>query len=782
MLYFSYMLARAPKPGRRLVVIALTAALWLPLASAQTSPQHALLERYCFSCHNEKLKTGGVALEKMDLNNIAAGASTWEKVLRKIHSGEMPPRSMPRPDSATATSFASWLESALDRAAAAKPNPGRPAIHRLNRAEYNNAIRDLLALELDLSSSLPADDSGYGFDNIGDVLSVSPLLLERYLSLSRKVSRLAVGDPSMKPVVEEYPVAAVLQNDRVSEDLPFGSRGGVSMQHYFPLDAEYSIKAKLRVPGQFARTDGPPKLDIRLDGARVKLFDAGMRGQQSDEEPGVYQVRIPVKAGNRLVGVDFYDEFTAPEGILALRPNGAAPARNVVRRANIEYVQIGGPFEPTGPGETASRKKIFVCHAENEKEELPCASKILSTLARGAYRRPITDADMRPLLSFYETGRRSGSFDAGIEMALRRMLVSPDFLFRLEHDPQHVTPGSVYRLSDIELASRLSFFLWSSIPDDELLGLAEHGKLKDPAAFEQQVHRMLMDNRSKALITNFAGQWLYLRNLALMKPDPDAFPEFDEGLRQAFRRETELFLETILREDRSVTDLLNADFTFLNERLARHYGIADVHGSSFRRVALTDANRFGLLGQGSILTVTSYPTRTSPVLRGKWILENLLGTPPPPPPANVPDLKDHGEDGKVLPVRQRMELHRANATCAACHARLDPIGFALENYDGVGKWRTSDSNAPIDPSGALPDGTPFDGPAGLRKALLNRREDFAATVTEKLLTYALGRGLEYYDQPTVRSIVRESARDDYRISAIILAIAKSTPFQMRRAQ
>src|SRR5260370_337438 len=445
------MLAGRSFSGRRWISVAMLAAVWLPLASAQTSAQHALLERYCFTFHSEKLKTGGVALQAMDLGNIGAGDSVWEKVLRKVHTGEMPPRGMPRPDASAAASFASWLESELDRAAVAKPNPGRPAIHRLNRAEYSNAIRDLLALDIDLESALPADDSGYGFDNIGDVLSVSPLLLERYVSLSRKISRLAVGDPSMLPVVEQYDVAAVLQNERVSEDLPFGSRGGIALQHHFPLDAEYSIKVKLRFPGQAgARTEGPPKLDVRLDGARLKPFDAGMRGQP-DDEPGVYQVRVPVKAGTRLVGVDLYGEFTESEGILPPRPTGAAGARNVMRRVNVEYVQIGGPFQPTGPGETASRERIFVCHPETAKDEAPCAKNILAALARRAYRRPVTDADLRPLLSFYETGRHAGNFEAGVEAALRRMLVSPDLLFRLERDPARIAPGTNYRLSDTEL-------------------------------------------------------------------------------------------------------------------------------------------------------------------------------------------------------------------------------------------------------------------------------------------------------------------------------------------
>lgn len=753
--------------------------------SAQTQPsQRALLDRYCVNCHSQKLKTAGVVLEGINIDDPGAGA-VWEKVLRKVRTGEMPPPGLPRPAAAGSASFISWLESTLDQAAAAHPNPGRPAIHRLNRAEYSNAIRDLLALDIDPGATLPADDSGYGFDNIGDVLSVSPILLERYMSVARKISRLAVGDPGIRPSVEQYSVARnVLQDDRSSDDLPLGSRGGMAVRHPFPLDAEYSIRVHVRAPrGGLRGGDAglPPKLDIRLDGARLKLFDvAAGNPQGNDDEQGLYEIRVPVKAGTRLVGVTFLKETAEVEGVLQPRLTGPAAAFNP-RPASLDYVQIGGPFQATGPGDTPSRARIFLCHPATQKEEEPCAMKILSSLARHAYRRPVTDADLRPLLSFYETGRRDGNFEAGIEMALRRMLVSPDFLFRIERDPPGSAPGSVYRINEFELASRLSFFLWSSIPDNQLLELAERGKLKESAVFEQQVRRMLDDSRSKALVRNFAGQWVYLRNLALLKPDPDVFPEFDESLRDAFQRETELFFETILREDRSVVDLLDANFSFLNQRLARHYQIPNVYGSHFRRVTFNSNERGGLLGQGSILTVTSYPTRTSPVLRGKWILENLLGTPPPPPPANVPDLKAKSDDGTPLSLRQQMEKHRANPACAGCHARMDPLGFALENYDGIGKWRTHDAKNEIDSSGALPDGTKFHGPAELRKVLLSRRDEFVGNLSEKLLTYALGRGLEYYDKPAVRTITRAAARDDYRLSAIIMAVVKSTPFQMRRS-
>ncbi len=772
--------------GRRCVVIAGLAGAWcvsLGFAQQPASSEKTLLAQYCAGCHSAQAKTGGVVLDNVNPDKPGENAQVLEKVLRKVRTGEMPPRGLPRPTPAAAMAFTASLEAALDQAAAKSPNPGLPAIHRLNRIEYSNAVRDLLAIDINPGSSLPPDDSGYGFDNIGDVLSVSPILLERYIALARKISRLAVGDPGILPAVEEYSVPVGLsQADSVSDDLPLGSRGGIAIQHAFPLDAEYTIRIRVRGFNNRAR-DLVQHLDLRLDSVRLKEFEILGKTGEADEESPTFEVRVPVKAGVRRVGVNFLSEYALQEGILPRPPAKAMPfPRNLPGRIGVDSVLIGGPFQATGSGDTPSRERIFICRPADSKDEAPCAHKIFSTLARRAYRRPVTDVDLKPLLSFFETGRHGGTFDSGIESGLRRMLVAPDFLFRVERDPASAAPGSNYRLNDFELASRLSFFLWSSIPDDQLLDLADREKLQDPAVVEQQVRRMLADRRSRTLVSNFAGQWLYLRNLSRVQPDPDVFPEFDENLRQAFQRETELLLEDILREDRSVVDLLNANFTYLNERLARHYQIADVHGSNFRRVSLTDSDRFGLLGQGSILTVTSYPTRTSPVLRGKWILENLLGTPPPPPPANVPDLKDHAEDGRALSLREQMEKHRADSTCASCHARMDPLGFALENYDGVGKRRTQDADGAIDTSGSLPDGTKFQGPGGLRDLLLSRRDQFVETFTEKLLTYALGRGLEYYDQPAVRAITRAAAKDDYRLSSVIVAITRSTPFQMRRAQ
>jgi hypothetical protein len=744
-----------------------------------------LVDQYCVGCHNEKLRTAGVSLQTVDFARPGEHADVLERVLRKLRSGEMPPAGRPRPDSAAVSGFTVWLELALDQAAAAHPNPGRQAVHRLNRAEYSNAVRDLLALDVEPGAWLPVDDSGYGFDNIADVLSTSPALLERYMTAARRVSRLAVGDLTLKPAVETFELprdsAAGRRNDRVSDDLPFGSRGGLSFQHYFPLDAEYLIQ-------------------ITLAG------DAATR-----KDP--VEVRQLFKAGLHTVGVTFRKQSTKPEGEAPgsapapapatpspAPPPGAAPgaAQPMDLRVDgarlrlfelpprgalpeVNSVTIAGPYNATGRGDTPSRARIFVCRPAAAKDEGPCARTILAELVHRAFRRPATPPDVQRLLPFFERGRREGDFDTGIEAALDALLVAPEFLFRMEQDPRGTPAGSVHRIGDLEMASRLSFFLWSTIPDNRLLDLAEHGRLGNPVVLEQQVRRMLNDPRSEALVGNFGGQWLDLRNIATVRPDPDVF-RFDLSLREAMQKETTLFFESILREDRSVLDFIGADYTFVNERLAQHYGIPDIYGPQFRRVSVTDPNRRGLLGQGTILTVTSYPNRTSVVQRGKWVLENLLGMPPPPPPANVPSLTAHAGDGKPLSVRQQMEQHRTDAVCAACHARMDPLGFALENYDGVGRWRNEDAGAPIDASGTLPDGTRFEGPAGLTTLLLaNYRDQFVRTVAEKLLTYALGRGLEYYDQPAVRSIAREAARDGYRMSSLMTAVVRSVPFQLTKA-
>jgi hypothetical protein len=736
----------------------------------------ASINKYCVSCHNDRLRTAGLSLQELDPADAAAHAQTWEKVVGKLRSRAMPPATASRPDEATYDLVASRLESALNAAAARKPNPGHPAVHRLNRAEYTNAVRDLLALDVDGPSLLPPDDQGFGFDNNADLLTMSPGLLDRYLLAARKVSRLAVGDPSIRPSVQRYAVSRLLtQDDRVSEELPFGSRGGIVIRHHFPLDAEYVLRVRLQ--GNPGRTAGE-QVEVRLDGERVKLFTVGGpsvgRGGEGAPDP-VLEVRFAAKAGPRMLGVSLVKRTTAPEGV--------APARLPVgsisfRAAGIGSIELDGPYNASGVGDTPSRRRIFICRPGRSQDERACATQILSVLARRAYRRPVGEKDVKALLAFYDEGRAPG-FDAGIGAALERVLIDPEFLFRIERDPPQLPGGAAYRISDLELASRLSFFLWSSVPDDELLDVAARGKLSDPATLEQQVRRMLASGRASALVENFAAQWLYLRNMRTAAPDAGQFPDFDDNLREAFQRETQLFLESQLREDHGVVDLLTANYTFLNERLARHYQIPNVYGSHFRRVTFDDASRGGLLGQGSILTVTSYATRTSPVLRGKWLLENILGAPPPPPPPDVPALKENSAGDRPLSVRQRMEEHRRNPVCASCHSRMDPLGFALENFDAIGRWRSTDEgHVPIDASGAL-DGVRFEGPVALKAVLLARRGEFVRTVTEKLLTYALGRGIEYYDRPAVRAILAQAAADDYRWSSLILGIVKSTPFEMR---
>jgi mono/diheme cytochrome c family protein len=729
----------------------------------------------CATCHSDRLKTGGLSLQAVLAAPVPDHADVWEKVVRKLRSGEMPPPTVRvRPDAQVAAALATYLETTIDRAAIAHPNPGRAPVHRLNRAEYSNAIRDLLQVDIRPGEWLPVDDSGYGFDNIAAVLSTSPALLDRYMSAAHKVSRLAVGDLTMKPVEEIYDAKRDpnngTRNEQLNDELPFDSRGGMTVAHYFPLDADYVFK-------------------IRFAGVQPE-------GEEAEGDP--YQVRVAVKSGLHTIGITAPRENLEPENDappaapgggagarpatqlpspVDLRLSGARVKRFDVRasRPDVTKLIVGGPYDSTGRGDTASRRAIFVCRPAKPAQEPACARTILTALAHRAFRRPVTDVDVQPLYAFYQKRRETADFEGGIQGAIEALLVSPEFLFRIERD----AAGGVHPVSDVELASRLSFFLWSSIPDAELLDVAEHGRLREPAMLERQVRRLLDDRRADALVSNFAGQWLQLRNVDTVKPDPVIFP-FDEALRQAFVTETSLFVSSIFREDRSLLDLLSADYTFVNQRLAEHYGIPRVYGSQFRRVTIADANRRGLLGQGSVLTVTSYPNRTSVVQRGKWILENLLGAPPPPPPPDVPELKA-APNGKLLSMREQMQVHRSNAICAACHARMDPIGFALENYDGVGRWRSADAGTPIDPSGTLPDGTVFKGPSGLRDLLLTKyRDDYLRTATEKLLTYALGRGVEPYDYPVVRSIVREAVGDDYRVSSWILAVVKSTPFQMRR--
>ncbi len=782
---------------------------------ASAASVRATLDRFCVRCHNDRLRTADLTLDTHDLADIGADAETWEKVIVKLRARTMPPAGNPRPAEETYRTVAAWLETAIDTVALARPDPGRgETFHRLNRAEYHAAVRDLLAVDVDVAALLPADDTyEHGFDNNGDVLSISPDLVARYLSAARRISRLAVGIPPIGPTVATYRVhPALLQDDRQDDLLSFGSRGGIAIRHYFPVDGEYTIRIRLHrnFSDYILGFAAPQELDVRVDGERVTRFPVGdadavgrmaplsFAGNIAGDPDWEYymntgdahlEVRFPAKAGERTVGVSFVRGFSEPEGVL--QPRNRGYGRFVDERydenAAVEQVAIGGPYTVEGPGDTPSRREIFVCRpAANAAadEEEACAGRILGELARRAYRRPVGDKDLDALLDFFRAGRRDGGFDDGVQFALERMLVDPEFLFRIERDPEDAAPGAPYRLGDLELASRLSFFLWSSIPDDELLEAAADRRLGDPAELERQTRRLLADARSKALVDNFASQWLRLRNLESQERESADYPEFDENLREAFRRETELFVESTIREDRSLLELLSANYTFVNERLARHYGIRGIYGDRFRRVTLDpDHPRGGLLGHGGLLMVTSYPNRTSPVVRGKWLLETILGAPPPEPPPNVPGLPDRGEGGEPASVRERLERHRANPACAGCHAPMDPLGFALENFDAIGTWRaTSEAGQPIDASATMPSGFAFEGPAGLRRVLLSRGEDFAAAVTEKLLAYALGRGLEYTDRPTVRRILRAAADDDYRWSSIVLGIVKSTPFQWRRTR
>src|SRR5258708_5597444 len=697
----------------------------------------------------------------------------------------MPPAGLARPDERAYDAAVSSLEASLDSAAATRPNPGRTdTFRRLNRTEYQNAIRDLLALEVDVAALLPSDESSHGFDNV-TVGNLSPTLLERYLSTARKISRLAVGSPSRCGGGDTGRLPPDLTKEERFDELPFGTRGGTVVRYTFPLDAVYEVQFRLardrneHVEGLLA----PHQVELMLDGERVRLFKvepppSGMDHHLVEKD---LNVRVPVKAGPHVIAVAFLKQTSA---LLETERQPYQAHFNMDRHPRLQpavySVTINGPYEAKGPGDTPSRRRIFVCRHARPGEEEGCAKQILTTLMRRAYRRPVTAADLEVPLKFYKDARTNGGCEGGIEMGLRAVLVSPEFLFRVEQDPAGVAPSTAYRIGDLELASRLSFFLWSSIPDDELLDAAVRGKLKTPAVLEQQVRRMLADARSMALVSNFAEQWLYLRNLSSMTPDMRLFPDFDDNLRQAFRQETELFFESIMREDRSVLDLLRANYTFVNERLAKHYGIPNVYGSRFRRVEFgPDSVRGGLLGQGSILTVTSYATRTSPVIRGKWVLTNILGVPPPPPPAGVPAWKENHGVGQTFSRGKRMAQPRPNPACAGCHQLMDPVGFSLENYDAVGRWRTSEDARPIDASGNLPDGSKFTGAAGLRQALLNRPEVFATTFTEKLVTYALGRGVEYYDAPAIRKVVQESRTNDYRFSSFILGIVSSSPFQMR---
>ncbi len=758
-------------------------------ASSTALPDQALVQKYCSTCHNDRAKTGGVSFEGIPVAEAGTHSEIWEKALVKLRGGMMPPQGMPRPDDATMNAFIVALEHTLDTQARRSPDPGFKPVHRLNRTEYGNVIRDLLDLDVDVADLLPADDESHGFDNIAGVLRVSPSLLEQYLGAARKISSLAVGtDTDLIRAAYRVPPDDS-QEDHV-DGLPLGTRGGLLFEHQFPQDAEYEFAVFLlrNIVGYMTGLEFPHQLEISIDGERVFLVQVGGEEDNLASDRNMsdtankidarLKTKVKVSAGPHMVGVTFVRRNAAESD----EPLQAHERNHDLQDMNglplITHVNVTGPYNPTGPGDTPSRRRIFTCTPARAAEEAGCARTILSTIARRAYRRPVTDADMAPIMALYAEGRRKGNFEQGVEQGLRLVLANPKFIFRTETSPA----AGIAKVSDLELASRLSFFLWSSIPDDTLLTLAAQNRLSQPAVLAQQVRRMLADQKSRALVENFASQWLLLRNLKNHVPTPGDFPNFDNELRQSFRRETEMFVESIIREDRSVLDLLNANYTFVNERLARHYGIPNVYGSHFRRVTLKSDERRGLLGQGSILTVTSYPNRTSPVLRGKYILENILGTPPSPPPPNVDTTLEQKQGEEPKSVRALLEQHRRNPTCASCHRVMDPLGFALENFDGVGEWRLKEPGGTIDPTGQMGTGAAVDGPVGLRKAILSQREMFVRTLTDKLMTYGLGRGVEHKDKPIVRAVARDAAAQNYRFSSIVLGIVNSAPFQMKKAQ
>lgn len=766
----------------------------------------AVVQEYCVGCHNDRLKTAGLSLAGLDAADPAAQPDVWEAVLHKMRTGQMPPAGRPKPSAAEADAAMTALEAALDQAAAERPHPGRVGVHRLNRTEYANAIRDLLTLDVDPKVLLLPDEADEGFDNVALSLALSPAHLERYLSAAREIARLAIGDPSLgnAPASATYRVPRLLEQDgRVDDDTPFGSRGGLAVRHTFPLDGEYTFRIRLRrqVYDYIIGMGHQQSLDLRVDGQRVARFTVGgeatgtpgpltWNGEIVGETPwelymhaadADLESRVRVTAGPHVVSAAFVATPWEPDGIKQpLQVDfGRGSDEQYDGYAAVDSLVVVGPYAAAGSGDTPSRRAVLTCVPKDEADGRACATDILTRLARRAYRRPVTDADLQPLLRFYEEAATARGFEAGIQAALERMLVSFNFLFRLERDPAEVAPGTPYRMGDVELASRLSFFIWSSIPDEVLLAVAERGELSRPGVLEQQVRRMLADARAEALVSNFAFQWLGLRKAETALPDPNIFPEFDENLRRAFLRESALFLSTQFRENRSVLDLIGADHSFINERLAEHYGLRGIYGERFRKVTFSTEARGGLLGQGAVLLVTSYPDRTTPVLRGTWVLENLLGMPPPPPPPNVPDLEATAPDGRVLSVREQMEVHRRNPACAVCHVRMDPLGFSLENFDAIGRWRTESNGLPVDASAEFADGTPIDGARGLKQFVLQHEDNYVRTVATKLLTFALGRHLDARDQPALRAIVRAAAADDYRWSSFVTAVARSVPFQMR---
>ena len=760
-------------------------------AAPAAAPSRALLDRYCVTCHNERLKTAGLTLDNVDVSQVRAHAEVLEKVVRKLRAGQMPPAGRPRPDAATVDVFATAIETALDRESAAAPNPGRVASRRMNRVEYVNAIEDLLALEIDGAELLPSDMAGFGFDNNADVLAMTPALMARYIAAATKISRGAVGSPDNRPIRQVYSLGFEAQDTRMNEDMPFATHGGLATRHMFPLDGEYVFAVRLKRNQTVETIDGieedEHEIELRIDHALVKRWKIG--GKYPGPDPGVLiavpeddkegqrlheyrmtaddalEIRVPVDAGQRLVSVAFTDSAPSPHGLRG--------------KPGIDKLFVAGPFNGMVPDDTPSRRRIFACQPSGGGGEESCAREIIAKLARRAYRRPVTAADVDPLLAVYREGRRERDFDGGIERALEALLSMPEFLLRVEHRPESAGPGAVYRLTDLELASRLSFFLWRSIPDDELLDLAAGGELSEPAVLAGQVRRMLDDRRATRFLNDFVGQWLQIRNINEQAPDGALFAEFNDTLRKAMVQETALFFESQVRGDRPVPELLTAGYTYLNEQLARHYGVGDVYGSRFRRVEWADDRRPGLLGHASLLTITSYANRTSVVLRGKWVLETLLGAPPPPPPPNVPPLEEDAAGAAPTSLREKMEQHRSNPVCASCHSEMDQLGFALEHFDAIGRWRETDGGAAINATVEWAERT-IDSPRAFREALAGKGNEFVRTVAEKLLTYALGRGLTHHDAPTVRQLVRDLERNDYRWSSLVLGVVESVPFQMRR--
>jgi mono/diheme cytochrome c family protein len=765
-----------------------------PAQVTDASAERALLNQYCVTCHNQKLKTAGLELDKLDTAHVTEQAEKWELVVRKLRSGMMPPSGMPRPSWTTYESMVAWLEGELDKSASTHLPP--PGLHRLNRTEYANVIHDLLALDIDPAKYLPSDDSTRGFDNIAGALALSPALLEGYTSAAAKISRIAMGDVN-EPALSTYRVASDTTQDYHIEGLPFGTRGGLVVQHEFPADADYVFKVFPINKGlmdnstAFGEMTGE-KLELLVDGQRIHLYDWDKEiARGKAVHGGTADVHFQVKAGPHTVGVTFLATQLAPSQDLdehflrSTIETGGLPGFKFY--PHVGKMEILGPFKAAGAGDSPSAKKIFVCRPASVSEETTCAKRIVDTLARRAFRRPVTPQDTEILMTFYQQGRNEGNFDTGIERALQRILADPEFVFRKEAEPASLAAGKNYRISDLELASRLSFFLWSSIPDDELIEVAGKNKLHEPAVLEQQVRRMLADSRADRLVINFTGQWLNLRALQTWAPTVSLFPDFDDNLRLAMRKETELFVGSVVHEDRSLTDLLDAKYTFLNERLAKHYGISGVYGSDFRRVELTpefDVRR-GLLGKASLETISSYPQRTTPTVRGKAMMKIFLGVSPPDPPPNIPTLKDQGaavHGGARPTARQQLEIHRKNAPCSTCHKIMDPIGLSMENFDAVGTWRTAENGTPIDASGMLVDGTKLDGVQGLREALIKYSPQFVRVVTENLFIYAMGRGTEYYDMPLIRSIVRDSESKNYRFSTLILGIVRSEPFQVNQKE